>query len=42
MFAYTHTHAVETFIFGFFTKQVSATYAPEMYLHWTEKCWKSL
>lgn len=32
-----HTHAVETFYFLFFTKQVSATYAQQIYLHWTEQ-----
>lgn len=32
-----HTHAVERFYFTFFTKQVSATYAQQIYLHWTEQ-----
>lgn len=32
-----HTHAVETFLFLFFTKQVSATYAQQIYLHWSEQ-----
>ena len=32
-----HTHAVETFIILFFTKQISATYAQQRYLHWREQ-----
>lgn len=35
-----HTHAVHIamhLFFKFFTKQVSATYAQQIYLHWTEQ-----
>ena len=32
-----HTRAAETRILLFFTKQVSATYAQRIYLHWSEQ-----
>ena len=32
-----HTHSVEIFILLFFTKQVSATHAQQIYLHYSEQ-----